>query len=486
MVVRIRTAVVLPEPFGPSRPKTVPSSTAKLTPSRARTSRLPVKVFFRLVGFDGVGHGVGSCLWGGRRLRRGRDRCRPGGGGPDQRTRRHRAVGPAAASAARWQLTRRRPGGRSARAVAALGSLGPWKKATRSPDFELPDEDGTPRKLSELAADGPVVLFFYPAAMTPGCTAESCHFRDMKAEFDAVGAQRVGISADQVEKQKRFSDKHSFDYPLLSDPDGAVATQFGVRRRFTKLSPTKRATFVIGPDLRVIDVIQSEVRMNVHADRALEALQALLGRLSRRAASAPIPARAAPSPSGRRGDGKLSPWTSRSSTRPAMSPVPGSARIEQLAQAVAERVVTIVMDAIDIDALLERVDVDALISRVDVDDVVSRVDVDGLIDRVDVDKIIERVDVEKIIERVDVKKIIDRVDIDALVEQTELGTIIARSTSGVASEVLDVVRAQGVGLDDFFARWVNRILRRPPQSSRWARRPGGPPPAAPELTAGPQ
>jgi hypothetical protein len=125
-----------------------------------------------------------------------------------------------------------------------------------------------------------------------------------------------------------------------------------------------------------------------------------------------------------------------------MSPVPGSGRIEQLAQAVAERVVSIVMDAVDIDALLERIDVDALVSRVDVDAVVSRVDV------------------EKIIERVDVEKIIERVDIDALIEQTELGSIIARSTTGVASQILDVVRAQGVGLDDFFARWVNRLLRR--------------------------
>jgi thioredoxin-dependent peroxiredoxin len=148
------------------------------------------------------------------------------------------------------------------------------QKGDQAPDFELPDEDGKPRKLSELAASGPVVLFFYPAAMTYGCTKESCHFRDMKAEFEAVGAQRVGISADQVEKQKQFSDKHAFDYPLLSDPDGTVATQFGVRRGFTKLSPTKRATFVIGPDLKVIEVIQSEVRMNVHADRALEALKA--------------------------------------------------------------------------------------------------------------------------------------------------------------------------------------------------------------------
>ena len=118
-----------------------------------------------------------------------------------------------------------------------------------------------------------MVLFFYPAAMTPGCTAESCHFRDMKAEFEAVGARRVGISADAVEKQKRFSDKHSFDYPLLSDPDGAMATQFGVRRRFTMLSPTKRSTFVIGADLRVIDVIQSEMRFSHHADRALEVLK---------------------------------------------------------------------------------------------------------------------------------------------------------------------------------------------------------------------
>jgi thioredoxin-dependent peroxiredoxin len=148
------------------------------------------------------------------------------------------------------------------------------EKGDLAPDFELPDEDGTPRRLSDLAASGPVVLFFYPAAMTYGCTKESCHFRDLKAEFEAVGAQRVGISSDQVEKQKQFSEKHSFDYPLLSDPDGVVATQFGVRRKFTKLTPTKRATFVIGSDLQVLDVIRSEVRMSAHADQALDFLKA--------------------------------------------------------------------------------------------------------------------------------------------------------------------------------------------------------------------
>src|SRR3954469_10697384 len=98
-------------------------------------------------------------------------------------------------------------------------------------DFELPDETGTKRKLSDFLRDGPVVLFFYPAAMTYGCTKESCHFRDLKAEFEAVGAQRVGISADAVDKQLEFANKHDFDYPLLSDVDRTVAEAFGVKRK---------------------------------------------------------------------------------------------------------------------------------------------------------------------------------------------------------------------------------------------------------------
>ncbi|WSG35703.1 peroxiredoxin [Micromonospora ureilytica] len=140
-------------------------------------------------------------------------------------------------------------------------------------DFELPDETGTPRRLSELLAGGPVVLFFYPGAMTRGCTAESCHFRDLAAEFTALGASRVGISRDTVAKQAEFSKLHGFDYPLLSDVDGAVAQQFGVKRR-VPLGPLsmKRMTFVIGVDRRVIEVIHSEVSMNDHADRALRAL----------------------------------------------------------------------------------------------------------------------------------------------------------------------------------------------------------------------
>lgn len=142
-------------------------------------------------------------------------------------------------------------------------------------DFELPDQAGTPRKLSTLLADGPVVLFFYPAAMTASCTREACHFRDVASEFAAVGAQRVGISTDAVEKQAKFADMHSFDYPLLSDSEGTVASQFGVKRGLLgKLMPVKRTTFVIDTDRTVLEVIGSEFNFNSHADKALETLRA--------------------------------------------------------------------------------------------------------------------------------------------------------------------------------------------------------------------
>ena len=142
-------------------------------------------------------------------------------------------------------------------------------------DFELPDQTGTPRKLSALLSDGPIALFFYPAAMTPGCTKEACHFRDLAAEFAAVGASRVGISVDPVQKQAKFADMQKFDYPLLSDTEGAVATQFGVKHGLLgKLIPVKRTTFVIDTDRKVLDVISSEFSMDTHADKALETLRA--------------------------------------------------------------------------------------------------------------------------------------------------------------------------------------------------------------------
>lgn len=146
------------------------------------------------------------------------------------------------------------------------------KKNDLAPDFTLNDQAGHERTLSTMLLDGPVVLFFYPAALSPGCTKESCHFRDLASEFAALGAQQVGISMDSTDRQGQFALKHSLDYPLLADVDGDVARRYGVKRSLSVLK-VKRATFVIGRDRRILDVISSEVLMNTHADRALEVLR---------------------------------------------------------------------------------------------------------------------------------------------------------------------------------------------------------------------
>ena len=169
----------------------------------------------------------------------------------------------------------------------------------KAPDFTLYDHTGRPRRLSELLSDGPVVLFFFPLASSPICTAQACHFRDLSSEFATVGAQRVGISTDTVDKQAHFAEQRSFDYPLLSDADGVVAELFGVRRgRLAKLRksivareaarrrrhtrrrgvlarllPVRRTTFVIDTDRTVLKVVSSELRASVHADQTLWFLQ---------------------------------------------------------------------------------------------------------------------------------------------------------------------------------------------------------------------
>lgn len=123
-----------------------------------------------------------------------------------------------------------------------------------------------------MLLEGPVVLYFYPAALSPGCTKESCHFRDLKSEFAEFDAQLVGISMDPPQRQQQFAKKHDLVQVLLSDTDGQVAEHYGVKRSLGFLK-VKRSTFVIAQDRRILDVITSEVSMNAHADRALAALR---------------------------------------------------------------------------------------------------------------------------------------------------------------------------------------------------------------------
>jgi thioredoxin-dependent peroxiredoxin len=139
------------------------------------------------------------------------------------------------------------------------------------PDVTATTDDGRTVRLSELAADGPVVVFFYPKAFTGGCTAEACHFRDLGAEFAEVGAARVGVSRDDVATQARFAAEHDFDYPLLADPDGTLSKAFGAKRPGPLMS--KRQTFVVDTDLTLLGRISSELDMEKHADEALALLR---------------------------------------------------------------------------------------------------------------------------------------------------------------------------------------------------------------------
>ena len=118
-------------------------------------------------------------------------------------------------------------------------------------------------------------------------------------------------------------------------------------------------------------------------------------------------------------------------------------RTEALAQAVTERAVELVVSALDVNALLDEVDLNAVL------------------DQVDINRLLDRIDLDRLLERVDLNHLVKHIDVDALVEQTDLGAIIAASSSGVAGDVLDVVRSQTVGLDEFIARWIARLRRRP-------------------------
>jgi len=141
-------------------------------------------------------------------------------------------------------------------------------------DFELTDETGTARTLSTLLENGPVVLFFYPIASSGGCTQEACHFRDLAADFAAVGATPVGISSDDIGKQSTFATSNSLGYPLLSDTGNTVAKEFGAWRWWLPGGMhTRRRTFVIGQDGRVLHTITDEKQLTRHADEALDVLR---------------------------------------------------------------------------------------------------------------------------------------------------------------------------------------------------------------------
>ena len=145
-----------------------------------------------------------------------------------------------------------------------------------APDFELPDQDGEPVKLSDLRGQT-VVLYFYPKADTPGCTTQACGIRDRGSEYDAAGAVVVGVSPDAVKDVKKFHDKQSLNFTLLADADHAVCDLYGVWGEKSmygkKYWGNLRATFIIHGDGKVAHVFP-KVSPKTHDDVVLEVLAA--------------------------------------------------------------------------------------------------------------------------------------------------------------------------------------------------------------------
>jgi peroxiredoxin Q/BCP len=143
-----------------------------------------------------------------------------------------------------------------------------------APDFELPDQDGAPVHLSALRGRT-VVLYFYPKADTPGCTTQACSIRDRSDEYANAGVKVLGVSPDPVAKVKRFHDKQSLNFTLLSDTDHAVCDAYGVWVEKSmygrKYWGAQRSTFIIDRDGIVRHVIE-KASPKTHDDEVLKAL----------------------------------------------------------------------------------------------------------------------------------------------------------------------------------------------------------------------
>ena len=146
-----------------------------------------------------------------------------------------------------------------------------------APAFTLPDADGTPIALADLIAEhGKVLVYVYPAAMTPGCTTETVDFENALQQLKDAGIGVVGISPDMPEKLARFRDKHGITFPLLSDPDKTVLTEwgaFGEKKNYGKVvMGVIRSTFVVDADGTL-----SMARYNVRAKGHVAMVAKLLG-----------------------------------------------------------------------------------------------------------------------------------------------------------------------------------------------------------------
>lgn len=134
---------------------------------------------------------------------------------------------------------------------------------TPAPDFSLPGDDGGAVTLESLTADGPLILYFYPADFTPGCTREACSIRDIHAELIAAGLTVVGISPQDVESHERFRSEYELPFKLLSDENRRVIEAYDADGPFGV--GVRRITYLIDEGV-IADAVQADIRVGRHTE----------------------------------------------------------------------------------------------------------------------------------------------------------------------------------------------------------------------------
>jgi peroxiredoxin Q/BCP len=138
------------------------------------------------------------------------------------------------------------------------------KAQSHAPEFVLQDDQGRDTSLSDLLQAGPLILYFYPADFTPGCTKEACAIRDIHQDISAVGLQVVGVSPQGPKSHTRFRDKYDLPFILLSDPKKIVVKMYDVDGLLG--IGVRRATFLIGQDRTIHDAVLADIRINTHKE----------------------------------------------------------------------------------------------------------------------------------------------------------------------------------------------------------------------------
>ena len=150
------------------------------------------------------------------------------------------------------------------------------KPGIEAPGFTLPDHDGRPRRLSDLVAEGPLILYFYPADFTPGCTREACDLRDLHARILSAGLRVFGVSPQSPDSHRRFRKEHALPFTLLSDEDKVAIKAYDVEGPLG--IGVRRATYLIEARGRIADAVLADFNVGKHQAFVERAISAREGR----------------------------------------------------------------------------------------------------------------------------------------------------------------------------------------------------------------